>query len=313
MLVCSLGLPQMQVDIEAGYARKILILGVSSWLGYELVASLARVGHIGAIIGTYHQTAINFPGYVNTIQTRSSSDILHLLEQFQPDVVVNFLRGETESDFALHCQLHQRLRKMQRHYVYASSVLALDGYQDTPLTEILRAKAVSDYGKFKARCEHVFDAADPNWCVLRFASVQGWVPHRRSRNEVFLAKLAQGQSIEVDQGVQQNRMLASLVTDGIAKILSHSLSGIIHFGTVDASDELIFLRKVASSFGHNPALVIAGKERAVNLVAQPERIHRELGPHYYVTEQDTLDGLTHLEGLRKYYFKGLQKNDAKNS
>ena len=302
----------MLTDTTAVNSPRILILGVSSWLGYELVASLVRMNYSGVIYGTFWRTKVRVPGCSKIIQTSSTRDILKLLDELEPDVVVNFLRGETEADYALHCQLHQRLALANCFYVYASSVLALDGYQDRSLNESLPAKAVSDYGRFKARCEQVFDLKDPNWCVIRFASVQGWVPHKRTRNEIFLAMLAADQFIKVDQGVRQNRMLASLVTDGIAKILVHPLSGVIHFGTVDASDELTFLRKVATNFGYSPELVIAGTERKINLVAHPERIQRELGLEFLVTEQDTLDGLTRLEGLRRYLSKGMKENELKS-
>jgi dTDP-4-dehydrorhamnose reductase len=282
----------------------ILILGVSSWLGYELVASLNRSNFVGQITGTYHHTSVHLPNDIKQIFTNSKNDIVPLVDQLKPDVVVNFLRGETEADYVVHCQLHKRLREMQSHYVYASSILALDGYQDTNLTEGLQANAVSDYGKFKARCEQVFEPEDLNWCVLRFASVQGWVPHKRTRNEVFLTKLAMGYTIEVDQGVRQNRMLASLLTDGLVNILTKRFNGVFHFGTVDSSEEHVFLRRLASCFGYSPDLVVPGKERKVNLVAEPGRILLRLGQDYRVTEQDTLRSLSQLKGLQKYYSNG---------
>lgn len=292
----------MRVNLKEN--EVILVLGASSWLGYLIVKKLVDSGFRGQIIGTYYSRPVNFNGLAKIVRTSNSEDILGLINAKKPTIIINLLRGETEIDFLLHQELSKLSKKYNSFYVYASSVLALDGYTDVPLTESLNGKSISTYGIFKVRCENVFNASDSNWCVLRFASIQGWVPHKVTRNEAFLKKLSKGEQVLVDRGVIQNRILASLLAEGVIDIISERVCGIVHFGANDCSEELVFLRRQAEAFGYEKNLVIAGNERNVNLVAVPGKIHSLFGLKYYVSEADTLRGLLDIEGLKQYLKHG---------
>jgi dTDP-4-dehydrorhamnose reductase len=281
--------------------NKILILGSSSWLGYLLLEELSLNYPRVEFASTIYKNKFNFDFNVKLYSASKLEDYEAILKDFEPTVIVNFLRGEDDQGMLLHHSLIEYSKNANSYYLYASSALALDGYKDIELTEDVLANGKSEYGLFKANCEQALYDSSINWCVLRFSSVQGWISHKHTRNEIFLLKLSKGQNIIVDRGVYQNRMLANLMIKGIADIIHYKHEGIIHFGTIDSSDELTFLQKQAEIFGYSPKLINSSSvERNVNLVCVPNRIYKLLGDSYKVSEADTLHSLRGISEFKKY-------------
>ncbi|MEE9338394.1 MAG: NAD-dependent epimerase/dehydratase family protein [Methylococcaceae bacterium] len=277
---------------------KILVLGASSWLGSLLINQLPKDNI--EIIGTVFKSNILVPKNVKIIRTDNSVDKYEkIILSYQPTVIINFLRGEDDQGFQLHKKIIALSNTLLIHYVYVSSVLALDAYKNIDLTESLKAKSISPYGIFKAKCEEELYLADISWCILRFSSVQGWVSHKPTRNQIILQRLVNNEVINVDRGVFQNRILATLLTEGILNLIKDKITGIIHFGSQDSSEEYCFLKKQAELFGLNKELIHSGKKRYINLVAVPKKIHELYGHKYIVTENDTLKGLINIDELNK--------------
>lgn len=276
----------------------VLVLGASSWLGYVLTNRLVDLNI--EVVGTYHSNKVAFPNQVQLIQTEQRDDFYHyVFSKYRPGAVINLLRGEKDLDRAIHNNLIELSETYNTHYVYASSVLALDGYKDCDLTESLEALSVSDYGIFKGECEKDLYDSQIKWSALRFASVQGWVPHKKTRNQNLLEQLAAGKEIQVDEGVIQNRMLASLLIEGMIDIINDEVTGILHFGTVDASDEIDFLKRQATAFELDPSLIeSSGSIRNVNLNARMGKLYDLYGEKYRTFEEDTITGLLQLKPLK---------------
>ncbi len=182
----------------------------------------------------------------------------------------------------------------------ASSVLALDGYEGEPLTEDRPPRSVSPYGIFKGQCEANLARVGGEWLALRFASVQGWVPHKPTRNEKFLRRLAAGEKVVVDLGIRQNRLAADLLVEALRQLVKDRVRGVVHLGTTDASDELDFLRAEAAAFGWDPAQVVPGAPRHVNLDCRPERIFQLYGDRFRRREADTQTFLASHPGLQRW-------------
>lgn len=280
--------------------ERVLVLGAASWLGYLLLNQLGSTNSATVLGGTLHHLDVDFEMPVTKYKPTGYNDYVQAIDEFAPTVLVNFLRGEDEQGLQIHQHCIEYAAPSGAYYVYASSVLALDGYTDVPLTEDLPANSISEYGIFKGRCEDLLKASSINWCALRFASLQGWVPHRVTRNENLLKKLQTGQQITVDRGVVQNRMLAVDMIKGVAMLIAQRVNGIIHFGSTDSSEEYHFLREQANAFGYSSDLVASGSQRKVNLVAIPGRVFELFGDEFKTTEQDTLNGLLAIPQLKKY-------------
>lgn len=281
--------------------NKILVLGSSSWLGCLLLEELSLKFPNAQLAATVYKQKLDFDFNVKLYHANSLKDYKSILNDFQPTVIVNFLRGEDNEGLLLHKTLIDYTRLIDAYYVYASSALALDAYVGKELTEEVMANGKSEYGLFKATCEQYLYDSSSKWCILRFASVQGWVKHKLTRNENLLLKLSKGEKIIVDKGVYQNRMLANLMIRGIADLINYKTEGIIHFGAIDSSDEVDFLRRQAEIFGYSPKLIeMSDKERKVNLVCVPNRIFNILGESYRIKESDTLKDLNAIFELQKY-------------
>lgn len=279
--------------------KRILIFGASSWLGSLLVDQLKSLDT--TLAGTIYSNDIFLGKEVKKYSVSNVETTRVALRDFRPQLIINFLRGEDEEGFAIHNEIIEYAQDNAAYYMYASSVLALDGYSlETPLVESLMANSISDYGKFKAKCETSLLESNVNHSIIRFASVQGWVEHKLIRNEALLKKLKSNQYITVDKGVIQNRMSAATLISGLVALLLREEEGVFHFGTEDSSDEIDFLRAQAKQFGYDPQLIKEGKERHVNLVAIPNKIQKIMGASYKSFEKDTLRDLLQCEGLKKY-------------
>lgn len=280
---------------------KILVLGSSSWLGFLLLEKLSLQFPNTQLAGTVHKHKLDFAFKLKLYNATQIEEYKYALSDFKPSIIVNFLRGEDSGGQFIHRTMIDYSLATDAYYVYASSALALDGYENIDLTENLLAFSKSEYGSFKARCEEDLYNSSFKWSILRFSSVQGWVKHKITRNENLLIKLSKGEKIIVDKGVFQNRMSADLMIKGIAQLLKFKTEGIVHFGTTDSSDEFDFLRRQAELFGYSTKLIEESCHcRNVNLVCMPNRIFTILGESFMVLESDTLKSLIEMPNLKSY-------------
>ena len=281
--------------------NKILILGSSSWLGSALLNRLNTSKEDYQLITTVHKNKIELDVDIEIVDAQELKDYQIALETFKPNVIVNFLRGENEKGYDIHKSIIDYCTKEKSHYVYASSVLALDAYDNIDLTEDLLAKSLSEYGIFKGNCEEMLYDSKIDWTVLRFSSLQGHCAHKHTRNEAFLNRLSNGEKVYVDSGVVQNRMLVDDMILIVEKIIERTIKGIIHIGTTDLSDEIDFLRKQANLFGYSSDRIQeSGNQRNVNLNCIPSKIHELFGDDFKLDEENTLERINMIKEFDKY-------------
>ncbi|MBA4135854.1 MAG: hypothetical protein C0518_00900 [Opitutus sp.] len=284
---------------------EVVILGARSWIGFRLTEAFARARPEWRVLGTSAVAPAVFPSGVPALPTlvaaRTTAEISALVRAQRPRVVINLLRGEDENDRSIHLAVARACSEAGCRYLYASSVLALDGYTlGGPLAEDLPARSVTPYGQFKGSCEAVLleEFTRGDWQILRFASIQGWSPWKPSRNEAFLRKIVAGTPVVVDVGVRQNRLQDTVFAAAVVDVaLCAECQGVFHFGADDFSDEVDFLRAVAWAFGLDGALVRPGVRREVNLSVSCERLHAVTGNRWRRLEAETLTGLRTEPGL----------------
>lgn len=277
---------------------RTLILGATSWIGGHLLRHM-RSGN--EVWGT-SRTEGNAGG-PNWAQVKGPRDALALLDSLYPEVIVNLLRGEDNNGLAIHRVCTDWTSRHECFYVYASSALALDGYDGEELTENLRARSISDYGMFKQECENVMlDAIPESSLVLRFSSIHGWAQHKVTRTERLLMRLQEGRVIRVDEGVVQNRLFDEFLTSAITELISRRALGVIHLGAASSSDELDFLRRIGEAFGYDCSAQIVGSgiKRGIDLALVPGRILDMFGPKYHTSESETIRCVREVIPLVKY-------------
>jgi dTDP-4-dehydrorhamnose reductase len=185
--------------------------------------------------------------------------------------------------------------------LYASSSNAVDADVSRPHLETKAPAAQSEYGKFKARCESELKEHCANSLAFRFCATHGWAPNRWARTELFLKKLKAGETISVSRGVIQNRTFVGDLAKMIATLaLDDRATGLFHLGTADASEELIFLRKLAYAYGYPEESVSAAEENcwnAVMLTAKWGQLYPDLP---LPTEEETIQKVASQPELQKY-------------
>jgi dTDP-4-dehydrorhamnose reductase len=275
----------------------VIILGARSWIGFRLAQAFAEQGI--PVIGTTSNATPSVPfAAANLPPLTPAADVdgfNALIRHQRPRIVFNLLRGENTAGLEAHLQAARLCEEIGSRYVYASSALVFEGHHpDVILDEQARPTAVTPYGAFKAECERRLADGHPdgNWQVLRFTSIQGWSPWKPSRNEAFLTRLSKGETIAVDIGIVQNRMLdldfARQVRDNA---LLPAARGFLHLGADDASEEVDFLRRVATAFGWPASRVQPGQPKDCHIALDCARTHSLTAGRWRSTEKHTLQGL----------------------
>ena len=253
------------------------------------------------LITTVYKNKIELNADIEVVNAQELKDYQVALENFNPNVIVNFLRGENEEGYNIHKSIIDFCNKDKSHYIYASSVLSLDAYEKINLTENILAKSLSEYGIFKENCEKMLYHSTVDWTALRFSSLQGYCAHKHTRNEALLNRLFNGEDIYVDSGVIQNRMFVDDMILIVEKIIERTIKGIIHIGTIDSSDEIDFLRKQANLFGYSSDRIKeSGNQRNVNLNCIPFKIHELFGDDFKLNEKNTLERINNIKEFDKY-------------
>ncbi|MDA8964597.1 NAD(P)-dependent oxidoreductase [bacterium] len=288
----------------------VLIFGARSWIGFRLAEAFTSRFPDWSIVGT-SSTSLQSDDRQSgdqisplLVKAATSGDFSTLVHDMRPRIVFNLLRGEDQQGLDIHSCIARDCFELGIRYVYASSALALDGYsKDAVLTEDIPPLSVTPYGHFKGQCENYLTSTFPgdDWLVLRFSSIQGWSPWKSTRNEVFLKKLANGDSVTVDLGIFQNRLLDTVFATAVVDLACNTLGkGVFHLGAEDSSEELFFLRAVAIAFGLDDSLVHAGKRNDLNLGLSCSRLHGSTNDRWRRNECQTIEGLLAVPELQRW-------------
>ena len=285
------------------FNNKILVLGATSWIGWHLLKQLGREREYWEVHASSRSDSLCQYDFCLWHRIGCADTLRSVLVKVQPVIIVNLLRGEDVTGFRINRAAAEWAADHGACLVYASSALALDGYKGVELTEDLPALGSSAYGRFKQKCERCLtEIASDSSLIVRFSSIHGWAPHKLTRSESFLQNMFKAQTVTVDRGVTQNRMFDQKLASAILDLIKGGVTGVVHLGSQDSSEELEFLQKVADAFGYDGRnLVVPGnQDRNVNLALTPKRILELYGAKYKVSERETIHGLLDCSSLIKY-------------
>ena len=278
-----------------------LILGSSGWVAHYLIPELQTLGLdvIGISQKNNPKHSIN-----NTNHSIESDDFIDEVRKISCDVIINMLHSKNYKKSAiLNEKISKHCIETKIHYFYMSSANALDGESTKPHIESDLANGGSDYGKYKAECEHYLYAHHPKSCILRFPATHGYAPNRIARTEDFLQKLNNSQTVSIFTGVFQNRPYVGHLAKMMARIIKDKHSGIFHLGTKEQSDEFDFFKNLALAFGYPDYQVSKGEKHDFYLTVFPKRIYELYGNEFLFSEQDTIKELLKSDELQKYIKK----------
>jgi dTDP-4-dehydrorhamnose reductase len=280
--------------------KHALILGGRSWLGYRITEQLVAADWFVTCTTSQDPTNLNLNiGEAVRYATAADSGAINaVITKEKPSLIFNLLLGISEKEFQIHQQVAALAESIKAKYIYASSALALDGYKNELLVESLPPLSVSEYGIFKGRCEtDLVERTGLDSLILRFSSIHGCSPWKDTRTVGFLKKMAAKESVIVNQGVVQNRLLDTKLAEIIVSLVARNGCGVAHMGASNSSEELDFLKCLAKAFGYNDSGILEGERREVNLNLVPGIGEHPNGP---ITEGDTITALVNLSSLSKY-------------
>lgn len=280
---------------------RVFILGASSWIGKLIADEICKRFPDGVHGGTYFSNSVEYDESFDIYKTELLSDNLKIISNFKPTLIINLLRGEEVKDFVLHKDIVKYCKNNEVFYIYASSALALDGYENEPLIESLPSKSISEYGTFKGQCEQELLRAIPEQSlIIRFSSIQGYVAHKQTRNQRFLETISSGKSITVDLGICQNRLRDIWLVEIILTLAIDNQNGIFHLGTQDFSDEDVFLKNVAKGFGWPDGLVVTSAPKNINIALETVKLNQLYGDQFKYTEGECIKSLLEVPEFQKY-------------
>lgn len=280
--------------------KKILLLGSSGLVAHYLIPSLKKLDSSYEFLG---QSVTNLPEHEIDNFKAPSSDLEifdEKIKQFSPDLIVNMTRGEDQDGLNLHRFLIESCNNTNTHYTYFSSFNAVDANLESEHDEDEAPNSQTEYGQFKAQCESELTSKSNNFSIFRFGATHGWAPNTISRTETFLEHMLSGESMSVDTGIIQNRLATNHLADMMAAVIHKRGEGVFHFGAVDGSEEIDFLKDLAESFGHPREQIIKGEENPCNALMIPERTLNLIGKEYEKTEADTISAIRHMIRLSQY-------------
>jgi dTDP-4-dehydrorhamnose reductase len=152
--------------------KKILIIGKSGQVGYQLRRTVAPLGHI---------TALEYP----EIDLCSPSSIRAALDQIKPDVILNAAAytavDKAQSDVERATQLNAQAPEILAHYakdndallVHYSTDYVFDGKGTRPYVETDGVAPLSVYGKTKAAADQAIQSSGCKHLIFRLCWVYG--------------------------------------------------------------------------------------------------------------------------------------------
>jgi nucleoside-diphosphate-sugar epimerase len=174
--------------------RKIVVLGGAGYVGSVLCPALLELGHTVVAYDRFWFGHDTLPEAVWKIQ----GDIrdINLLKRtlIGADAVIHLACISNDPSFDLEPELGESINWTCfpaiceavkdagiSRFIYASSS-SVYGVKDGVVTEDVSCKPLTDYSKFKLKCEEYLQEADMGktiWSIIRPATVCGWSPRLR--------------------------------------------------------------------------------------------------------------------------------------
>ena len=281
--------------------KTVLILGCTSWIGFKLSLKMYQQGY--SVIGTSRTMNLGMTWLKKQYANLEPPCIQDLIDDLKPNIIINLLRGEDIQGW----NIFRKTVRPDCYYVYLSSSLALDGYgPDVVLTDDLEANSLSPYGMFKSKCEKYIKSEHDNYLIVRINSIHGFAPHKNTRTQLFLEKLKAGTNIIVDTGVVQSRLYDEDFKHFLLAHIKKGTKGTIHFASNEKSEEIDFLKKLATTFGYTKNNFIEGERRSLINGLEPSRLMFLDQSTHNLDDSALLDKLKLDKNLKKYIRLGDQ-------
>jgi len=239
--------------------KNILILGASGTVGTAVFQMLSRRKELH-VFGTCFSAGRQESPSMRRFAL--GMELLPLLRQVRPDVIVSALRGDFGEQLSAHETAADYLKEHGGKMIFLSTVNVFDGGMDRPHYEEDTREPVSAYGRFKLQCEDLLrDRLDRQAAVLRLPFVWG---KNSPRMEAVRAGCAAGQ-LEV-HAIQSNHAADLQIAELVEWIIREDRSGTFHVGTSDIIGYEPFMERLIAAMGVKKPRFVRGEAAGVMAV-----------------------------------------------
>ena len=227
---------------------KILITGANGLLGQKLVAALATTKHFVLATGQGNCRILNLPSNATyeTCDISIKEQVIHSLENFQPDVVIHSAAMTNVDECELNPEkcymmnvvatqnIINACNQINCHLIHLSTDFIFDG-KDGPYSEDGIPNPISIYGQSKLDAEEIVQSSTCKWAIARTVLVYGISPGLSRTNIILWVKssLEQGKPIQVVDDQFRTPTLAEDLAQGCILIAEKGATGIFNISGKD--------------------------------------------------------------------------------
>ena len=220
--------------------HRILILGVSGFLGHAIYKELFPYFKTFGTYGTANQTLEKNHQFFH--YNFEEDDIYEILEIVKPTIIISALRGDFSKQVLLHQHIAEYLLSVNCKLIFLSSANVFDAYSKYPSYEQDKTLSHSIYGHFKIKIENMLMRLPKKKVVIiRLPMVFG--PHSPRINEI-LQLIALNEAIEVFPNLIMNVTSNDKLTQQIHYIINRNKSGVFHLGSHDLVHHDDFIKEI---------------------------------------------------------------------
>ncbi len=266
-------------------SKKVLILGGSGFLGNAIYKELCNYYDT---YGTYCNARRAFEGNQQFIRyDMEEDDIVRLLEQIKPQVVISALRGNFVAQIQAHQHLTEYLIKNECTLYFLSSANVFDAYSKYPSYEHDKTLSESVYGRLKIKIENMLLRLPASkTAILRIPMVFGNASPRVKEIKNFIWK---NEPVEVFPNLIINVTHDDKLTQQIHYLINRNKHGIYHLGSQDLVHHEDFIKEIVERIGSfNPIykrVYTTNEERYLAVLPKDNLLPKNLRISY----QDIID------------------------
>lgn len=231
--------------------KKILILGGSGFLGNALYKELCNYFDTH---GTYCHSTKPFASNKQFFRyDLEQDDIVQLLEQVQPQVIISALRGSFEAQIIAHRHISEYLIHHNCVLYFLSSANVFDAYSKYPSYENDKTLSESIFGRLKIKIENMLLRLPKNKTgILRIPMVFG---NGSPRIREMKSSIIDNKPVEVFPNLILNVTSDTRLTQQIHYLINRNKTGIYHLGSSDLIHHEDFIKEVLERVGNfNPLI-----------------------------------------------------------
>ncbi|RAV28710.1 sugar nucleotide-binding protein [Sinomicrobium soli] len=229
--------------------KRILILGASGFLGGTLYRELCPYYDT---YGTYF-TDGSGAGNQHFFPFNHETDAVEaLINDIKPACIISAVKGDFESQVALHKEITTVISKRDIRVIFLSSANVFDAFSNYPSYEYDKTLSESIYGKFKIRIENMLLRL-PVWqyVIARLPMVFGPNSPRLGELKYFLEHK---EAYEVFPDLVMNVTCADKFARQIHYMINRHLTGIYHLGSRDLIHHDEFIGNITEELGYERPL-----------------------------------------------------------